>query len=140
MVKAHAATAVWSGILLNGAVIHGQRTSLDQNATTITNVTLDTVFRHGNTLHGHVRIFCIDAAATDFSLTDRTSCYVFCNDQIFECNGCIADSKTAAVLRIVASGDTAIFYRLILIEGTTHNRNNSIFTCNCHDRIRSVTR
>ena len=44
------------------------------------------------------------------------------------------------ILASNTAGNTTILYGFILIKGTTHNRNNSIFTCNCHDRIHSITR
>ena len=122
MSQNHTAAAVRSGVPLNMAAVHGQRTVSNQNTAAVTAASRNAVFGHGNILHGYICVRRIDTAAADFAITVAADCFIIRYAQIFELNNRVVDCEAAAILRISAAGNRTVLHgNLRFITGNGHN-------------------
>ena len=122
MSQNHTAAAVRSGVPLNMAAVHGQRTVSNQNTAAVTAASRNAVFGHGNNPHGYICVRRIDTAAADFAIAVAADCFITRYGQIFELNNCAVDCEAAAILRIPAAGNRTVFHgNLRFITGNSHN-------------------
>ena len=119
----HTAAAVRSGVSLNMAAVHGQRTVSNQNTAAVVPASRNAVFGHGDILHGYICMRRINTAAADFAIDIVADCFITRYGQIFELNNCAVDCEAAAILRIPAAGNRTVFHgNLRFITGNGHNR------------------
>ena len=122
MSQNHTAAAVRSGVPLNMAAVHGQRTVSNQNTAAVTAASRNAVFGHSNNPHGYICVRRIDTAAADFAIAVAADCFITRYGQIFELNNCVVDCEAAAILRISATGDRTVLHgNLRFITGNGHN-------------------
>lgn len=110
MSQNHTAAAVRSGVSLNMAAVHGQRTVSNQNTAAVVAASRNAVFGHGNILHGYICVQRIDTAAADFAIAVAADCFITRYGQSFELNNRVVDCEAAAILRISATGDRTVLH------------------------------
>ena len=122
MSQKHTAATVRSGIPLNMAVVHGQRTVSNQNTAAVAAAFRNAVLGHSDFPHGYICVRRIDTAAADFAIAVAADCFITRYGQIFEPNNCAVDCEAAAILRISAAGNRTVFHgNLRFITGNGYN-------------------